>query len=119
MVNGRMDLMSEKIKDEKGRWRNYTVAFRVSPEEWEGITEEVRLSGYETRQQFICDSLLHHEIKANGNPVMFLNFKKDLEYIYAELRRIERKQELDERWLDTLEKMLQIMESFEKKNRRN
>ena len=27
--------MSLKNKDEHNRWRNKTVAFRVSPEEWE------------------------------------------------------------------------------------
>ena len=29
--------MSLKNKDEHNRWRNKTVAFRVSPEEWEQI----------------------------------------------------------------------------------
>ena len=29
--------MSLKNKDEHNRWRNKTVAFRVSPEEWKQI----------------------------------------------------------------------------------
>lgn len=37
--------MSLKSLDNKGRWRNKTVAFRVSPEEDERIETAVRLSG--------------------------------------------------------------------------
>ena len=37
--------MSLKNKDEHNRWRNKTVAFRVSPEEWEQIEHYVQLSG--------------------------------------------------------------------------
>lgn len=37
--------MSLKNRDEHNRWRNKTVAFRVSPEEWEQIERYVQLSG--------------------------------------------------------------------------
>ena len=37
--------MSAKALDKKGRWRNKTVAFRVSPEEDEQVETAVRLSG--------------------------------------------------------------------------
>ena len=37
--------MSAKNRDSQGRWRNKTVAFRVSPEEDELIETLVRLSG--------------------------------------------------------------------------
>lgn len=37
--------MSVKVLDQQGRWRNKTVAFRVSPEEDEQIEVAVRLSG--------------------------------------------------------------------------
>ena len=37
--------MSLKNRDNKNRWRNKTVAFRVSPEEDEQIEAAVRLSG--------------------------------------------------------------------------
>ena len=37
--------MSEKVMDRQGRWRNKTVAFRVSPQEDEAIETAVRLSG--------------------------------------------------------------------------
>ena len=37
--------MSLKNRDNKNRWRNKTVAFRVSPEEDAQIETAVRLSG--------------------------------------------------------------------------
>ena len=37
--------MSAKCLDQKGRWRNKVVAFRMSPEEDELLETAVRLSG--------------------------------------------------------------------------
>ena len=44
--------MSAKNLDNHNRWRNKTVAFRVSPEENEQIDAAVRLSGL-TKQDYI------------------------------------------------------------------
>ena len=41
--------MSLKNRDEHNRWRNKTVAFRVSPEEDKQIETYVRLSGLTTQ----------------------------------------------------------------------
>jgi len=38
--------MSAKNRDNKNRWRNITVGFRVSPEENELINRAVALSGF-------------------------------------------------------------------------
>ena len=43
--------MSEKVLDAHGRWRNITVAFRVSPEEDEQIERLVKLTGL-TKQDY-------------------------------------------------------------------
>ena len=48
--------MSLKNRDEHNRWRNKTVAFRVSPEEWEQIERYVRMSGL-NKQDYITDDL--------------------------------------------------------------
>lgn len=42
--------MSEKNRDNKNRWRNVTIAFRMSPEENEELDLRVKLCGYQTRQ---------------------------------------------------------------------
>ncbi len=49
--------MSAKNRDNKNRWRNVTVGFRVSPEESEQIDRAVRLSGL-TKQDYITRRLL-------------------------------------------------------------
>lgn len=43
--------MSEKNRDNKNRWRNVTIAFRMSPEENEELDLRVKLCGYQTRQK--------------------------------------------------------------------
>lgn len=48
--------MSAKNRDSQERWRNKTVAFRVSPEEDELIETLVRLSGL-TKQEYIVRRL--------------------------------------------------------------
>lgn len=42
--------MSEKNRDDKNRWRNVTIAFRMSPEENEELNNRVKLSGFRTKQ---------------------------------------------------------------------
>ena len=49
--------MSLKNRDEHNRWRNKTVAFRVSPEEDEQIEIAVKLTGL-TKQDYIIRRLL-------------------------------------------------------------
>lgn len=64
--------MSQKKKDDKNRWRNVTVAFRVSPEENAELNMRVRLSGAETKQEYIIQNVLHQEVIAKGNPLMLV-----------------------------------------------
>lgn len=45
--------MSEKNRDAKNRWRTVTVAFRLSPEENEELTNRVKMCGCRTRQEYI------------------------------------------------------------------
>ena len=59
--------MSQKNRDNKNRWRNKTVAFRVSPEEDEQIETAVRLSGL-TKQNYITRRLLCRDVVVQGNP---------------------------------------------------
>ena len=53
--------MSAKNLDNHNRWRNKTVAFRVSPEEDEQLEIAVRLSGL-TKQDYITRRLLNRDI---------------------------------------------------------
>ena len=56
--------MSEKNRDAKNRWRTVTVAFRLSPEENEELTNRVKMCGCRTRQEYIIQSILHQDRKS-------------------------------------------------------
>ena len=62
--------MSAKNLDTHNRWRNKTVAFRVSPEENEQIDAAVRLSGL-TKQDYITKRLLCRDVVVQGNPRVY------------------------------------------------
>ena len=59
--------MSLKNKDNHNRWRNKTVAFRVSPEEDEQLEIAVKLTGL-TKQDYITRRLLCKDVVVQGNP---------------------------------------------------
>ena len=104
--------MSEKNRDDKSRWRNVTIAFRVSLEENEELNNRVKLSGLRTKQEYIIQSVLHQKVVAVGNPLMFLQFRQNLQRIEEELKRIGRASEMDEEFLSPIRSMLEILEGF-------
>ena len=106
--------MSKKNMDRKGRWRNRTVGFRVSSEEWDAISNKSKLCGYRIKQDFILDSLLDSKVTATGNPLMLVTFRKNLIRIENELRRLNDITEIDEELFTPIYCMLEILEAFEK-----
>lgn len=80
--------MSQKNRDEHNRWRNKTVAFRVSPEEDEQIEKFVRLSGL-TKQDYITRRLTCRDIVVQGSPRVYKALKNQLAEVLDELKRIE------------------------------
>lgn len=88
--------MSAKNLDAKGRFRSETIAYRCSPEEREELDKRWRLLGYQTKQDYVLDAVLHNKVTAKGNPQMLVNFRKELGEILSELRRLDNASELDE-----------------------
>lgn len=80
--------MSEKIRDQHGRWRNVTVAFRVSAEEAELINKQVALSGL-TKQEYITSRLLNREVVVLPNSRVQRALKNEMSVVYRELRRLQ------------------------------
>lgn len=78
----------EKILDYKGRWRNHTVAFRVSDEESKLLNDLVALSGL-TKQDYITRRLLCRDVVVQGNPRVYKALKNQMSAIYEELKRLE------------------------------
>ena len=62
--------MSLKNLDNHNRWRNKTVAFRVSPEEDEQLEAFVKMSGL-TKQDYITRRLLCRDVVVQGNPRVY------------------------------------------------
>ena len=100
--------MSLKNRDEHNRWRNKTVAFRVSPEEDKQIETYVRLSGL-TKQDYITRRLTYRDIVVQGNPRVFKALRNQLSDVLAELQRIESGSEVDEDLLDVIEMIADIL----------
>lgn len=79
--------MSAKNLDKRGRWRNITVAFRVSPEEDALIETAVRAAGL-TKQDYITRKLTDMDVVVQGNPRVYRGLKIEMTKILRELERI-------------------------------
>ena len=77
----------ERTLDYKGRWRNHTVAFRVSDEESKLLNDLVALSGL-TKQDYITRRLLCRDVVVQGNPRVYKALKNQMVAIYEELKRL-------------------------------
>ena len=77
--------MSLKNRDNHNRWRNKTVAFRVSPEEDRQIETFVKLSGL-TKQDYITRRLICKDVVVQGNPRVYKALRDQLAAVLNELR---------------------------------
>jgi hypothetical protein len=100
--------MSAKNRDNKNRWRNKTVAFRVSPEENAQIEIAVKLSGL-TKQDYITRRLLCQDVVVQGNPKVYKALREQFSAVLDELRRIEAGSGVDDELLDNIELIAVIM----------
>ena len=103
--------MSAKNRDEHNRWRNKTVAFRVSPEEDEQIEIAVRLTGL-TKQDYITRRLLCRDVVVQGNPRVYKALRDQLAAVLEQLQRIEAGAEVDGDLLDTIQMIASIIDGM-------
>ena len=94
--------MSLKNLDNHNRWRNKTVAFRVSPEEDVQIEAFVKLSGL-TKQDYITRRLTCKDVVVQGNPRVFKALHKELAAVLMELQRIEAGNSVNDELLNVIE----------------
>ena len=104
--------MSAKNLDKHNRWRNKTVAFRVSPEEDEQLEIFVKLSGL-TKQDYITRRLLNRDIVVQGNPRVYKALRDQFAAVLDELRRIEDGQGVSDELLDTIQMIATIMNGMQ------
>lgn len=94
--------MSAKNRDNKNRWRNSTVGFRVPPEENERINRAVALSGL-PKQEYCYRRCLNQDVVVQGNPRVYKALKLELADVLTELRRIEAGNSVDEELMNVIE----------------
>ena len=87
--------MSAKNLDKHNRWRNKTVAFRVSPEEDTQIETAVKLTGL-TKQDYIIRRLLERDVVVQGNPRVYKALREPIIRRFGEefYRALEAAEEL-------------------------
>ena len=100
--------MSSKNRDEHNRWRNKTVAFRVSLVEDAQIERYVKLSGL-TKQDYITRRLTHKDVVVQGNPRVFKALRNQLAEVLLELQRIESGSAVNDELLDLIEMTADIL----------
>lgn len=98
----------DKNLDCKGRWRNKTVAFRVSEEEAKLIDTQVALSGL-TKQDYIVRRLQCLDVVVQGNPRVYKALRNQMADIYEELKRLERCSEANDELLYTIQLIAETM----------
>ena len=103
--------MSMKNLDNHNRWRNKTVAFRVSREEDEQLEVFVKLSGL-TKQDYITRRLLRHDVVVQGNPRVYKALRDQFADVLNELRRIEAGASVNDELMDTIHMIAEIMDGM-------
>ena len=98
----------DKNLDYKGRWRNKTVAFRVSEEEAKLIDTQVALSGL-TKQDYIIRRLQCRDVVVQCNPRVYKALRNQMADIYEELKRLERCSEANDELLYTIQMIAESM----------
>lgn len=86
--------MGEKSLDAHGRWRNVTVAFRMSPEEAALLDAQVSLSGL-TKQEYIVSRLLNRDVVVIPSSRVHRALRDSVGAVYRELRRLRNGSEID------------------------
>ncbi len=103
--------MSAKNMDTHNRWRNRTVAFRVSEEENQQINTFAKLAGT-TKQDYITQRLLCQDVIVQGNPKVYKALKEQLKAVLSELKRINTGDSVSPDLLDTIHMIARIMEGM-------
>ena len=106
----------DKTLDNKGRWRNVIVSFRMSPEERDDLNVRVKLSGL-TKQDYIIKRLSERDIIVQPNTRVYKALRNQMTEILAELRRIENSANIDSDLLDIIQIMTQTYNGLAEKEK--
>lgn len=106
----------EKKLDAKGRWRNKTTSFMMSPEEREDLDTRVKLSGL-TKQEYMVRRLLEREVVVQPSSRIFKALRDQMTEILEELKRIESGASVDDELLATIKTVAETYNGLEEKKK--
>ncbi len=91
----------DKTLDNKGRWRNVIISFRMSPQERDDLNVRVKLSGL-TKQDYIIKRLSERDVIVQPNTRVYKALINQMAEILAELKRINNSADIDSDLLDII-----------------
>lgn len=103
--------MSAKNRDRSGRWRNHTIAFRVTPEENDAINKMVKLSGL-TKQDYLTANMLNKGFTIKGSPRVYKALKEEMEAISQELSRLEKASDISQELMELISVVNSIVDGM-------
>lgn len=104
----------DKKLDAKGRWRNKTTSFMMSPEERADLDIRVSLSGL-TKQEYMVRRLLERDIIVQPNSRIYKALRNQMTEILNELRRIENGENVDGELLAVIKTVAETYNGLQEK----
>jgi hypothetical protein len=83
----------------------------MSEDEWLELDKRVELSG-RLKQDYLIQSVLYQKVVVIGNQIQFERLRATLDEIAAELRRIERAEDVDYALLAPIRTAVEIIKGF-------
>lgn len=106
----------DKSLDNKGRWRNVIISFRMSPQERDDLNVRVKLSGL-TKQDYIIKRLSERDIVVQPNTRVYKALRNQMAEILEELKRIDNGAGIDSDLLDIIQITVQTYNGLAEKEK--
>ena len=106
----------DETLDNKGRWRNVIISFRMSPQERDDLNVRVKLSGL-TKQDYIIKRLSERDVIVQPNTRVYKALRNQMADILTELKRIENGANIDSDLLDKIQITAQIYNGLAEKEK--
>ena len=106
----------DKSLDNKGRWRNVIISFRMSPQERDDLNVRVKLSGL-TKQDYIIKRLSERDVIVQPNTRVYKALRNQMAEILEELKRIDNVAGIDSDLLDIIQITVQTYNGLAEKEK--
>ena len=106
----------DKSLDNKGRWRNVIISFRMSQQERDDLNVRVKLSGL-TKQDYIIKRLSERDIVVQPNTRVYKALRNQMAEILEELKRIDNGADINSDLLDIIQITVQTYNGLAEKEK--